>query len=62
MLSEEELVNSAFELLGGLLVTSKDASGDAVNLLMHQYCIDDSIAGEAVAMALERWTEVYDLE
>lgn len=62
MLSDEELVNSAFEILGSLLVTSENASGDAVNLLMHKHGIDDSIAGEAVAIALERWTDIYDLE
>lgn len=61
MLSEEELVNSAFEILGSLLVTSDNASGEAVNLLMHKYGIDDDIAGEAVAIAIERWTDVYDL-
>jgi hypothetical protein len=62
MLSEEELVNSAFEILGSLLVTSENACGEAVNLLMHKHGIDADIAGEAVAIALERWTEVYDLE
>ena len=61
MLSEEELVNSSFEILGSLLVTSDNASGEAVNLLMHKYGIDDDIAGEAVAIAIERWTDVYDL-
>jgi hypothetical protein len=61
MLSEEELVNSAFEILGSLLVTSDNASGEAVNLLMHKYGIDDTIAGEAVSIALERWTDIYDL-
>ena len=62
MLSEEELVNLAFEILGSLLVTSENATGEATNLLMHKYGIDDSLAGEAVAMAFERWMEVYDLE
>lgn len=59
MLSDEELVNTAYEILGGLLVTAENATGDAVNLLMHKYGIDDSIAGEAVAVAFERWMEVY---
>ena len=62
MMSEEDLINSAYEILGSLLVTSENATGEAINLLMHKYGVDDSIAGEAVAIAFERWMEVYDLE
>lgn len=62
MISEEEMINSAFEILGELLVTSDNATGEATNLLMHKYGIDDSIAGEIVSIAFERWMEIYDPE
>jgi hypothetical protein len=62
MLPEEELVNTAFELLGELLITSDNATGDVVNLLMHKYAVSEDIAGEVVAIAFERWLEVYDPE
>lgn len=62
MISESELVNSAFEILGSLLVTSRNATGEATNLLMHKHGIDESIAGEAVSIAFEHWMEVYDSE
>ncbi len=62
MMSEEDLVNSAYEILGELLVTSENATGDAVNLLMHKYGIPEDIAGEVVSVAFERWMEVYDPE
>jgi len=62
MNTEEELVNSAYEILGELLVTSENATGDAVNLMMHKYSISEDIAGEIVFIAFERWMEVYDPE
>lgn len=62
MLPEEELVNTAFELLGELLITSENATGDVVNLLMNKYAVSADIAGEIVAMAFDRWMEVYDPE
>lgn len=60
--TDEELINFTYELLGELLITSENATGDAVNLLMHKYGISEDIAGEVVAIAFERWMEVYDLE
>jgi hypothetical protein len=62
MNTDEELINSAYEILGKLLVTSENATGDAVNLLMHKYNISEEIAGEIVFIAFERWMEVYDSE
>lgn len=59
---ENELINKAYELLGELLITSENASGAAVNLLMHEFGVSEDIAGEAVAMALDRWMEIYDPE
>lgn len=62
MNTDEELINSAYEILGELLVTSENATGDAVNLLMHKYAIPEDIASEVVSVAFERWMEVYDPE
>lgn len=60
--TEEDLINSAYEILGELLVTSENATGDVVNLLMHKYGISEDIAGEIAFIAFERWMEVYDPE
>lgn len=62
MISEEELINSAFEMLGGLLVTSENATGEVVNLMMHKFSISEDIASEVVSIAFERWMEIYDPE
>jgi hypothetical protein len=62
MMPEEEIVNLAFEVLGSLLITSENASADAVDVLVNTYGLDETVAVEVVSMALERWTEVYDLE
>lgn len=59
---ENELINKAYELLGGLLITSENATGEVTNLLMHDFGVSEDLAGEAVAIAFERWMEVYDLE
>jgi hypothetical protein len=61
MLSIEDLVSEAFEILGELLITSETAKADTTNILMKKYDIDDSIASEAVSIAFENWTEIYGL-
>lgn len=61
MLSEKELIDSAFTILGGLLEKSENATGEAINLLMHKYGIDENLAGEAVSIALEQWSDIYDV-
>lgn len=59
MMSEEELVNLAFNELGGLLSTHENAREVAATIMMYRYNLDDSIADEVVAIAFERWVEVY---
>jgi hypothetical protein len=59
MLSEEELVNDAFELLGELLVTSENAKEETVKLMIKKYGLTDSIVEEIVSIAFERWVDIY---
>lgn len=62
MMSEEELVNSAFEILGSLLVNSEDAKEEAIKSMIDHYDLEVSIAEEIVSIAFERWMEIYDPE
>jgi len=57
--SEEDLVNCAFEVLGELLSTSEFARRDAVPIMMTEYCLTEDIATEVVSIAFEHWVEVY---
>ena len=58
-MSEEDLVNCAFEVLGGLLSTSEFATRDAVPIMMNEYGLTEDTAVEVIAIAFERWVEVY---
>lgn len=62
MMSEEELVNEAFELLGELLVVSENAKEEAVKIMIIKTGLTDSVIEEVVSVAFERWMEVYDPE
>ena len=59
MMSEEELVNKAFELIGNLLIVADDASASATELMMGDFGLDQKTAEKIVATAFERWMKIY---
>ena len=61
-MSEDELINDAFEVLGELLVTSENARKEAVKTMVEKTGLDNDTIEEAVAIAFERWMEIYDPE
>ena len=59
MLSEEELVNKAFELVGNLLIVADDATVSATELMMGDFDLDQKTAEKIVETAFERWIKIY---
>ena len=61
MISEDDLINDAFELLGELLVLYDNAREEAVKRMVEKTGLTDTIVEEAVNVAFERWMDIYDL-
>lgn len=61
-MSEDELINDAFEVLGELLVTSENAREEAVKTMIEKTGLTNDTIEEVVAIAFERWMEIYDPE
>lgn len=59
MMSEEELVDKAFELIGNLLAVADDATVSATELMIKNYGLDPETASRIVAIAFERWMKIY---
>jgi len=59
MMSEEELVDKAFELIGNLLIVADDASASATELMMNDFGMDKKTAEKIVATAFARWMKIY---
>lgn len=59
MLSEEELIDKAFEIIGNLLAVSNYASASATELMIKNYNLDPETAARIVTMAFERWVTIY---
>lgn len=59
MMSEEELVNKAFELIGNLLIVADDATASATELMMDDFGLDQKTAAKIVKVAFERWMKIY---
>ena len=59
MMSEEELVNKAFELIGNLLIVADDATASATELMMGDFGLDQKTAKRIVETAFERWMKIY---
>jgi hypothetical protein len=58
MITEDELVGMAFEILGGLLVTSKNPKEEAVKIMIEKTGLTDSIIEEVVSIAFENWMDI----
>ena len=59
MMSEEELVDKAFELIGNLLAVADDATASATELMIKNYSLDPAAAARIVKIAFERWMKIY---
>jgi hypothetical protein len=58
VVTDEELVNLAFEELGSNLIY-ENASERTVELMIENYGLDRDVAEEVVVTALDRWTDIY---
>ena len=59
MMSEEELVDKAFELIGNLLAVADDATKSATELMIEEFKLDPNTAASIVATAFARWMKIY---
>ena len=59
MMSEEKLIDTAFELIGNLLPVADDASASAIELLISDLGIDRKTATRIVGAAFARWMKIY---
>lgn len=59
MLSDEDLVNLAFEKLGSVLEFSDTPKEYVTKVMSSEYGLDTDIAAEIVEVAFERWVEIY---
>jgi hypothetical protein len=59
MTSEEVLIDKAFDLIGKLLGVTDDTSTSVAELMIADFGLEQKTAVNIVAIAFERWMQIY---
>jgi len=58
-MTEEDLVDKAFKLIGNLLSVADDTTMTVTKLMIDDFGLDSKKAADIVAVAFERWIKIY---
>ena len=58
-MTEEDLVDKAFKLIGNLLSVADDTTASVTKLMIDEFGLDLKKATDIVAIAFERWMKIY---
>lgn len=59
MMTKDDLIDKAFELIGKLLGTTDDTSASVAELMIVDFGLEQKTAVNVVDIAFERWMQIY---